>query len=106
MIWHNQQFIYQQKILEAERVTKGNYDDLIFLSLEADEREISVEDLAEQVLLWRDIDFSFLAKTEILRIRWLEKYRKIIDKTDINIDSFLKEVEKEIYDHQQNIRRT
>jgi hypothetical protein len=105
-IWHDQQFIYQQKILEAEKVVNGNFDNLIFLSFEADEREISIEDLAEQILLWKDIEFSRLAKTEMLRIRWLKKYQDLLSETDPNIESFLKEVEKEIYDHQQNIRRT
>lgn len=101
-MWQDQDWIYHHKVDEARLVITGaDISRLFFLPLEAQQRGTTVGELAEQVLIMHDLDLAYLAKTESLRVRWLTQYRALADDTTVNIDSFLSEMKKEIYDHQE-----
>jgi hypothetical protein len=70
-----QDIIYSAKLLEAKSILEGNTDNLSFLNQEAEERSISLDQIAKEVVLQNEIAMGFLARTEALRVKWLSKLR-------------------------------
>lgn len=100
-LWHKQSQVYSEKLSEARRVTQGNYDDLIFLPLESEERQMSISELATEILLAHRLDTAVLAKTEAMRVRWMLRYRRLLD-SEQKISDFIEQIHKEAYDHQRS----
>lgn len=100
-IWENQAQVYNEKLIEAQRILAGDHDRLIFLPLEAEERQIPIDILAKEVLLAHRIDTAALAKTEAMRVRWMLEYRCLLD-SNRSIPEFIDKIHKEAYDHQRS----
>ena len=100
-LWEKQAQVYEKKLEEARRVLSSDSSDLIFLPLEAEERQITMLALAKEIVLAHRLDIAALAKTETMRIRWMSEYRCLID-NDQNISDFVDKIHKEAYDHQRS----
>lgn len=70
-----QSIIYQAKFKEAQDVLAGEISNLKFLNNEASYRNISLIELASEVMLEHDMYMGYLARTEFLRIKWLDKLK-------------------------------
>jgi hypothetical protein len=92
-----QSVIYQEKLKEAQNIQLGNVDNLKFLNLEANYKNISLEDLANQVVLQNDMFMGYLSRTEFLRIKWLGKLQ--CSKSLEEHQQIRKEFLKELYDY-------
>lgn len=86
--------IYQEKLKEATNILHGLTHDLRFLNLEASYKNISLEDIAHRVILENDMFMGYLARTEFLRVKWLNKLqqsRNICDHNTIHTE-FVREL--------------
>lgn len=89
--------IYQEKLKEAHSILEGKIDNIKFLKLEAMHKEITLEHMAQEVILQHDISMGFLARTEMLRIKWLGKLKHSAD-----VDQhpgIIKEFQRELYEY-------
>jgi hypothetical protein len=89
--------IYQEKLKEARDILAGNLSDIKFLKLESMHKEISLENLAQEVILQHDISMGFLARTEVLRVKWLDKLKQSND-IDQHAD-IIKEFKRELHEY-------
>jgi hypothetical protein len=92
-----QSAIYQEKLKEAQNIQSGNVDNLKFLNLEANYKNISLEDLADQVILENDMFMGYLSRTEFLRTKWLSKLQQ--SKNLQEHQTIRNEFSKELYDY-------
>ena len=92
-----QSAIYQEKLKEAQNIQSGNVDNLKFLNLEANYKNISLEDLADQVILENDMFMGYLSRTEFLRTKWLSKLQ--LSKSLEEHQTIRNEFSKELYDY-------
>lgn len=89
--------IYQEKLKEAHSILAGNTNDIKFLKLESMHKSISLEQMAQEVILQHDISMGFLARTEMLRVKWLGKLKQ---SADINQHpAIIKEFQRELYEY-------
>jgi hypothetical protein len=57
-------------------VLEGEISNLKFLNNEASYRNISLVELASEVILEHDMCMGYLARTEFLRVKWLDKLKR------------------------------
>lgn len=67
-----QDVVYQEKVKEAEKILNNQTEDLKFLPSEAGYKKMSLRELADRVLVEHEIAMGFLARTEHLRVKWLD----------------------------------
>lgn len=67
-----QDVVYQEKVKEAEKVLNNVTDNLKFLPAEATCKKMSLKELADRVMVEHEIAMGFLARTEHLRVKWLD----------------------------------
>ena len=89
--------IYQEKLKEARDVLAGCADNIKFLKLEAMHKQIPLEQLAQEVILQHDISIGFLARTEMLRVKWLDTLKKSSD-LDQHAE-IIKEFQRELHEY-------
>ena len=79
-----QNVIYQEKVREAEQVLRGEIVNLKFLPAEAGYKNISIKELANRVMIEHEVAMGFLARTENLRVKWLDKLKSSFDALEHN----------------------
>ena len=89
-----QEIIYQEKLNEAKNILEGKIENLKFLNLESNYRNVSLEIIASEVILQHDMYMGYLARTEFLRIKWLSKLKqsKIIEEHELIMNEFKREL--------------
>jgi hypothetical protein len=92
-----QSVIYQEKFKEAQDVLDGKFSNLKFLNNEANYKNISLTELASQVMLEHDMYIGYLARTEFLRIKWLDKLKLSRNITDHKV--IRKEFIRELHEY-------
>jgi len=96
-VFKHQHTIYQIKLEEARNILDNKLDDLKFLKNEALIKNLTLKEMANSVLLQDEIQRGFLARTELMRVKWLDQLKK---STDIEEHKkILKEVQREINDY-------
>jgi hypothetical protein len=92
-----QSIIYQAKFKEAQDVLAGKVNNLKFLNNEASYRNISLVELASEVILENDMFMGYLARTEFLRIKWLDQLK--LSRNVIEHDNIRKEFIRELHEY-------
>lgn len=92
-----QTVIYQSKFKEAQNILKGNANDLKFLDSEAIYKNISLHDMAQRVILENDMFMGFLARTELLRVKWLKTLQ--ISRNIKEHQTIRKDFTRELYEY-------
>ena len=94
-----QSLIYQQKLQEAQDIKKGLVKNLKFLNVESIYKGLTLDEMADRVILENDLFMGYLARTEFLRIKWLGKLKTSRDV--LEHDNFRSEFLKEMYEYHQ-----
>jgi hypothetical protein len=92
-----QNVIYQEKVKEAEQVLRGEIVNLKFLPSEAGYKNISIKELANRVIIEHEVAMGFLARTENLRVKWLDKLKSSVDIPEHN--KILIGFKRELYEY-------
>jgi hypothetical protein len=92
-----QNVIYQEKVREAEQVLRGEIVNLKFLPAEAGYKNISIKELANRVIIEHEVAMGFLARTENLRVKWLDKLKSSVDILEHN--KILIGFKRELYEY-------
>jgi len=89
-----QNIVYAAKVDEAKKILSGNIDELSFLNQEADSRSTTLDQIAKEVILQNEIAMGFLARTEVLRVKWLSKLKdsQSIEETEKILVDFRREM--------------
>jgi hypothetical protein len=74
-----QNVIYQEKVKEAEQVLSDDTVNLKFLPSEAGYKNIPIKELANRIIIEHEVAMGFLARTENLRVKWLDKLKSSVD---------------------------
>jgi hypothetical protein len=92
-----QNVIYQEKVKEAEQVLRDETVNLKFLPSEAGYKNISIKELANRIIIEHEVAMGFLARTENLRVKWLDKLKSSVDILEHN--KILIGFKRELYEY-------
>lgn len=95
--FQQQEIIYGMKVSEANKILNGIHDNIVFLKNESILKNVSLEKLAESVLLEHEIYRGFLARTEFMRIKWLNKLKS--SDNILEHGNIIKEFQREMYEY-------